>query len=195
MNKMSVNGKTRKTKTKKNDDKFIGLVPPKKDDVLEYKKINTLMDDETLINETLKKSFLKHLEMTFNVSQSLKRSGLSSRQYRLFLENDFEFNQSVQDLTDELIDFAKSKLFKFINIEPYYKDNDGNIHKHPLSKECLNATKFLLDKIGSTNGWNGELTPDIYKEKQDNEINVYIIKPDGTRTKQNNLLGTKNETN
>lgn len=192
---MSVNKANRKTKTKKNDDKFIELVPPKKDDVEEYKKINTFMDDETLINETLKKSFLKHLEMTFNVSQSLKRSGLSSRQYRLFLENDFEFNQSVQDMTNELIDFAKSKLFKFISIEPYFKDNDGNIHRHPLSRECLNATKFLLNKIGSTNGWNGELAPDLFKQRQDNTIEIIIVKPDGTKTPKRKTLGTKNETN
>jgi hypothetical protein len=180
----------KKTKNQKRKEFDVDLLLPEK-----KKTIENTLENEQSINETLKKSFLKHLEMTFNVSQSLKRSGLSSRQYRLFLENDFEFNQSVQDLTDELIDFAKSKLFKFINIEPYYKDNDGNIHKHPLSKECLNATKFLLDKIGSTNGWNGELTPDIYKEKQDNTIEIVIVEPDGTKKPKRKTLGPIDETN
>ena len=194
---MSVNGKTRKTKTKKKDDEFIELVPPKKIDVIieNENKLGIFIDDEQSINETLKKSFLKHLEMTFNVSQSLKRAGLSSKQYNLFLENDEEFSQSVKDLTNSLIDIAQSKLLKLITIDPVWIDDEGKPHKHPACAEFVRATTFLLDRLGASRGWNGEPIPDLFKEKQDNEINVYIIKPDGTRTKQKNLLGTQNETN
>ena len=194
---MSVNGKTRKTKTKKKDYEFIELVPPKKIDVIieNENKLGIFIDDEQSINETLKKSFLKHLEMTFNVSQSLKRAGLSSKQYNLFLENDEEFSQSVKDLTNSLIDIAQSKLLKLITIDPVWIDDDGNPQKHPACAEFVRATTFLLDRLGASRGWNGEPIPDLFKEKQDNTIEIIIVKPDGTKKPKRKTLGPIDETN
>jgi len=190
MSVKSLKNTPKKTKNQKRKEIDIDSMLPEKKNTIE----NTLENEES-INKTLKKSFLKHLEMTFNVSQSLKRSGLSSKQYNLFLENDEVFSQSVKDLTNSLIDIAQSKLLKLITIDPVWVDSDGNPQKHPACAEFVRATTFLLERLGASHGWNGEPIPDLFKEKQDNEINVYIIKPDGTRTKQNNLLGTQNETN
>jgi len=134
-----------------------------------------LIDEQTM-NETLKKSFLKHLEMTFDVSQSLKRSGLSSKKYKLFLENDEEFSESVKDLSNELVDLAQSKLFEFINIEPFYKDNDGKLKKHPACSKILEATMFFLDRFGTAHGW-GKRFVDKFEEKQDNTIEIIIVDP------------------
>ncbi len=190
MSVKSLKNTPKKTKNQKRNEIDIDSMLPESKNTIE----NTL-ENEKSINETLKKSFLKHLEMTFNVSQSLKRSGLSSKKYNLFLDNDEEFNESVKDLTNSLIDIAQSKLLKLITIDPVWIDDDGNPQKHPACAEFVRATTFLLDRLGASRGWNGEPIPDSFKEKQDNEINVYIIKPDGTKTKQNNLLGKKNETN
>ncbi len=194
---MSVNKSSRTTKTKKKNDEFINVAPPKKNDVIieNENKIENIIFKEQSINETLKKSFLKHLEMTFNVSQSLKRAGLSSKQYNLFLENDEQFNQSVKDLTNSLIDIAQSKLLKLITIDPVWIDDDGNPQKHPACAEFVRATTFLLDRLGATRGWNGEPIPDLYTEKQNNTIEIIIVEPDGTKKPKRKTLGPIDEEN
>lgn len=167
MSVKAIKNTPKKTKRKKSKEIVIDDIFKKNENSIE----NTL-EKVSSTNETLKKSFLKHLEMTFNVSESLKRAGLSSKKYNLFLEHDEIFNQSVQDLTNSLIDYGQSKLLQFVKIDPMYVDSDGIPHKHPLANECLKATQFLLDRLGASRGWNGE--PIQNKQKIDNKIEVYI---------------------
>lgn len=143
------------------------------------------LQDEPRFN-LKKKAMLEAMKKSLgNISAACNLVGVSRKTYYEWIGEDEEFNEAIEAINEQNIDFVESKLLEKINGKTYHEetrefDAKGKLTNHKkVTKELqpdTEAIKFFLKTKGKKRG---------YIEKQEFDVNgKYIVdfSEDGDKT-------------
>ena len=119
-----------------------------------------------------------------NVSKAVEATDVGRTQHYTWLKNDEKYKESVNDITEALIDTSESNMLKRANGYEYKEtqvvtDKDGKVIKQTVTKKTMppnvdaNA-KFLAAK-GRERGWGDKLEVGGMKDAPAIEVGVVEI--------------------
>jgi hypothetical protein len=111
------------------------------------------------LQNVTQKAFIKALKQNrFNVSKACDVVGVSRQAHYRWLEEDPDYKQAYEDLSESVLDLAEESLIELI--QGAYKeviDKDGNIR---MLKEVPDGAsiRYYLDRLGKKRGYKLEQT-------------------------------------